>query len=411
MAFELERDELKVAQIRVIGVGGAGGNAVTRMADGGQVMGCELIAVNTDAQDLNKCHASRTVLIGQKLTKGLGAGCNPKIGEQAAEESRDALEEILRGTDMVFITAGMGGGTGTGAAPVIAEIAKKNGVLTVGVVTKPFGFEGQRKMALAMEGIAKLQEHVDSLIIIPNEKLRPMMKQGFTVEKAFAMADTVLGQGVLSITQLIQDPGYMNTDFADVTTVMKGAGLAHMAVGFGKGEGKARTAVQDAIDSPLLETSIDGATGVIVHFNAGNDFDLSELYDAMDAINEKAKPDALIIPGYRTTDGMDDAVSVTVIATGFSVQKAAGAAPNPGKPNGEPASAAAPPTGTRVSGGGLLWDGSVGRASALVRPSATPTSTPEVPSAAPNSFTRENDTLNEDYFQMLHDMREPPPVG
>ncbi|MDR1410261.1 MAG: cell division protein FtsZ [Oscillospiraceae bacterium] len=409
MAFELERDELKVAQIRVIGVGGAGGNAVTRMADGGQVLGCELIAVNTDAQDLNKCHASRTVLIGQKLTKGLGAGCNPKIGEQAAEESRDALEEILRGTDMVFITAGMGGGTGTGAAPVIAEIAKKNGVLTVGVVTKPFGFEGRRKMTLALEGIDKLQEHVDSLIIIPNEKLRSMMKQGFTVEKAFAMADTVLGLGVLSITQLIQDPGYMNTDFADVTTVMKDAGLAHMAVGFGKGKDRSRTAIQDAIESPLLETSIEGATGVIVHFNAGGDFDLSELYDAMDTINEKAKPDALIIPGYRTVDDMDDTVSVTVIATGFSSPKSTGAEAVPDKLVTEESSSSATSVGEKTQSNPLLWYGSGSKTSGSSLRSVTPVlqKTPEVPSPA----THESDALNEDYFQMLSDMREPPPVG
>ena len=408
MAFELERDELKVAQIRVIGVGGAGGNAVTRMADSGQVLGCELIAVNTDAQDLNKCRASRTVLIGQKLTKGLGAGCNPKIGEQAAEESRDALEEILKGTDMVFVTAGMGGGTGTGAAPVIAEIAKKSGVLTVGVVTKPFGFEGRRKMALAEDGIAKLQEFVDSLIVIPNEKLRPMMKQGFTVEKAFAMADTVLGQGVLSITQLIQDPGYMNTDFADVTTVMKSAGLAHMAVGFGKGKDRARTAVQDAIDCPLLETSIDGATGVIVHFNAGTDFDLSELYDAMDMINEKAKSDALIIPGYRTMDSMDDSVSVTVIATGFAStynKTAEPAGKFDAQPSGQNSTAAA----AKTPGGNLLWSGGAQPAPIASRPAAAQANTPEIPSPAPSA--KDNDILNEDYFQVLHDMRDTPPVG
>jgi len=409
MAFELERDELKVAQIRVIGVGGAGGNAITRMADGGQVLGCELIAVNTDAQDLNKCRASRTVLIGQKLTKGLGAGCNPKIGEQAAEESRDALEEILRGTDMVFITAGMGGGTGTGAAPVIAEIAKKNGVLTVGVVTKPFGFEGRRKMSIATEGIAKLQEHVDSLIIIPNEKLCLMMKQGFTVEKAFAMADTVLGQGVMSITQLIQSPGYMNTDFADVTTVMKGAGLAHMAVGFGKSKNRSVDAVQNAIDCPLLETNIEGATGVIVHFSAGNDFDLQELHDAMEIINKIAKPDALIIPGYSTSDSMEeDTVSVTVIATGFNSPGGTAAKPAD-KASGPPApaqgsqNAAAP----KPSGGPFIY--SAGRYQASAQTSAAASTTPEVPSPAPQ--TRKHDTLDESFFQMVHDMREPPPVG
>ena len=259
-----------MAQIKVIGVGGGGNNAVDRMIEDG-LDGVEFISINTDGQALAKSKSSTKIQIGEKLTKGLGAGGNPEIGEKSVDETQDDIAQALRGSDMVFITAGMGGGTGTGAAPVVAEIARDMGILTVGVVTKPFAFEGRRRMEQAEGGIAALREHVDSLVVIPNERLKLVSEQRITLANAFSVADDVLRQGVQSISDLIQLPGIVNLDFADVTTVMKDAGYAHMGVGRASGKDKAQQAASAAISSPLLETSINGAKGVIINITASPD--------------------------------------------------------------------------------------------------------------------------------------------
>ena len=296
MAFEFDQDyENNVVQIKVIGAGGGGGNAVNRMIQMG-VNSVEFISINTDVQALHRSQATHKIQIGEKITKGKGAGADPARGQRAAEESKEDIEAALRGTDMVFITAGMGGGTGTGAAPVIAEIAKEMGILTVGIVTKPFAFEGRRRMEQAEAGIAALREHVDSLI-----------------------ADDVLRQGVQSISDLINSPGLVNLDFADVTAVMKDAGYAHMGVGAAQGKEKASLAAHAAISSPLLETSINGARGVIINITSSNDINLEEVDIASTMITKAAHPDATIIWGAAFDENMDDEMRVTVIATGFSI--------------------------------------------------------------------------------------------
>ncbi|MDR0884342.1 MAG: cell division protein FtsZ [Oscillospiraceae bacterium] len=400
MAFDLINETVATAHIKVIGVGGAGGNAVTRMAESGQVVGCELVAVNTDAQDLDKCRASQKVLIGFKMTGGLGAGCKPEIGQAAAEESREALESVLQGANMVFITAGMGGGTGTGATPIIAKMAKASGILTVAVVTKPFGFEGKRKMRLALEGIEKLRQHVDSLIVIPNEKLRDMMETGFTVKDAFSRADEILCNGVQSIFQLIKEPGYINTDFADVCTVMQDAGLAHMAVGSGKGKEKAKKAIEAAINSPLLETTIDGATGVIVHFRAGADFDLGELYDAMSFIDDKVNDDAIIISGYCTEEDAKDEVTVTVIATGFDAPDQPAPPPTTPTPQETTTKPVAEAGYTPIYGGEKL-------PATYVPPTESALETPIFPDQTQDEF----DSTEDRYRQILSGFDEVPPIS
>ena len=306
-----------LANIKVIGVGGGGNNAVNRMIDAG-VSGVEFIAVNCDKQCLMLSKAEKRIQIGEKLTKGLGAGANPEIGEKAAEESRDQILESLKGADMVFITAGMGGGTGTGAAPVVAKIAKDMGILTVGVVTKPFAFEGKRRMTQAEQGIAELSACVDSLIIVPNERLKYVSDTSITLQNAFAIADDVLRQGVQSISDLILLPGLVNLDFADVTSVMKDAGYAHMGMGSATGKDKATVAADMAISSPLLETSIDGAKGLIINITASADVSLDDIDAASTMIKDKVSDDANIIWGAVIDDKMEDAISVTVIATGFN---------------------------------------------------------------------------------------------
>ena len=313
MAFELDNDCEITTQIKVIGVGGGGGNAVNRMVESG-VLGAEFIAVNTDKQILTHSSATHKIQIGEKLTKGQGAGGRPEIGEKSAEESRDVISDALKGTDMIFITAGMGGGTGTGAAPVIARIAKDMGILTVGVVTRPFKFEGKKKQLQAQKGIENLAENVDSLIVIPNEQLKAMNNgQKMTFVEAFKMADEVLLHGVKSISELIKVPGFVNLDFADVTSIMKDAGYAHM--GFAKD--KAAEAAKGSISSPLLETSISGAKGVIISFTAAPDVDLDDIEGAAALITEQAHPDADITWGIAFDDSMDDEMMITVIATGF----------------------------------------------------------------------------------------------
>lgn len=316
MGFEMSSEYDLVTQIKVVGVGGGGGNAVNRMVESG-VQGVEFIAVNTDKQVLIGSKATTKIQIGEKATGGQGAGSKPDIGKKAAEESMEALNEALAGTDMVFITAGMGGGTGTGAAPVIAQLAKDKGILTVGIVTKPFDFEGRRRMQQAESGIAELAQHVDSLIVIPNERLKLVSDQKITFLNAFSIADDVLRQGVKSIAELIKVPGIINLDFADVTSVMKDAGHAHMGVGRASGKDKAEAAANAAISSPLLETTIQGAKGVIILISASNDITLDDVDVAATIVKDAADIDANIIFGVSTDPSLDDEMLVTVIATGF----------------------------------------------------------------------------------------------
>lgn len=316
MPYELDYEMNDGVVIKVVGVGGGGGNAVNRMVDAG-VQGVEFISVNTDLQALNRSQAMQKIQIGEKMTGGKGAGSKPEIGEKAAEESRDIIAGTLQGSDMVFITAGMGGGTGTGAAAVIAEVAKELGILTVGIVTKPFKFEGKRRMEQAENGITALREHVDSLVVIPNERLKEVTNEKITLLNAFIMADDVLRQGVQSISDLIKLPGLVNLDFADVTAVMKDAGYAHMGVGQAKGKDKAENAAKAAICSPLLETSIKGAKGVIINITSSPDIGLDEIDAASSMIAEQAHPDANIIWGAAFDESMEDEMKIIVIATGF----------------------------------------------------------------------------------------------
>ena len=316
MGFEFEQGLDNVVNIKVIGVGGGGGNAVNRMVESG-VQGVEFISVNTDMQALNFSQASTKIQIGEKLTKGQGAGANPEIGRKAAEESKEQIAAALAGTDMVFITAGMGGGTGTGAAPVVAQIAREMGILTVGVVTRPFAFEGRKRLEQALAGIDELNKNVDSLVIIPNERLKYVSEQKITFKNAFEIADGVLRQAVANISELITVPGFINLDFADVTSVMKDAGYAHIGTGRAAGKDKAAEAARMAISSPLLETSIDMAHGVIVSIIGSDDIGLDEVETAATMVQQAAHPDAHIIFGAFIDDTMDDELRVVVIATGF----------------------------------------------------------------------------------------------
>ena len=320
LMLDEELDE-NVTTIKVIGVGGGGGNAVNRMVSDG-LQGVEFIAMNTDQQALAKNHASVKVQLGSKLTKGRGAGADPEIGQRAAEESKDEIANALKGSQMVFITAGRGGGTGTGAAPVVAEVAHDLGILTVGIVTKPFSFEGKRKMGLAEQGIANLLMHVDSLIVIPNERLKMISQEKITLMNAFQAADNVLRQGVESISALINVPAFINLDFADVRSIMKDAGYAHMGVGSAKGAGKAENAAKAAISSPLLETSIAGAHGVIINITSSPDIGLEDVETAAGLITQSAHPDANIIWGTAFDENLSDEMRVTVVATGFDNKSA-----------------------------------------------------------------------------------------
>ena len=319
MAFGLETGPENVVSIKVVGVGGGGNNVVNRMVRSG-AQGVDFVAVNTDKQALNASSATYKIQIGEKLTGGKGAGSNPDVG-------RNQMAKALENTDMVFITAGMGGGTGTGAAPVVAEIAREAGILTVGVVTKPFGFEGRRRMTQAEQGIEELRSKVDSLVIIPNERLKYATDQKITFANAFEIADDVLRQAVQSISDLIRDTGFINLDFADVTAIMKDAGLAHMGVGRAAGKGKAEEAAKMAISSPLLETSINGARGVLINVTGSMDIGLEEVEQAATLVQQAVHPDALTIFGAAFDETLDDEIRVTVIATGFDeAQQAANAA-------------------------------------------------------------------------------------
>lgn len=314
-------DAARIAKIKVIGVGGGGGNAVSSMIEADSIYGVEFIALNTDAQVLLQNKASTKLQIGEKLTKGLGVGGNPDLGQAAAEESIEKIKEFLVDSDMVFVTAGMGGGTGTGAAPVVARAAKDAGALTVGVVTRPFAFEGTRRSVIADDGVEKLREEVDTLIIIPNQRLMDVIDKKMTLIEAFKMVDSVLAQAVGGIAQIITTPGLINVDFADVKTIMNNAGSALMGIGTGVGENRAQTAARTAIASPLLEISMDGARGVLFNIIGGPDLTMSEVDEAAKIIAASADPDANIIFGATIDDTMHDQMKITVIATGFDQTK------------------------------------------------------------------------------------------
>ena len=318
MAFVLDEEMQNVTNIKVIGVGGGGGNAVNRMVEAG-LNGVEFVAMNTDQQALVNSKATQKVQLGAKLTKGRGAGADPEVGQRAAEESKDEIANALKGAQMVFITAGMGGGTGTGAAPVVAETAHDLGILTVGIVTKPFAFEGKRKMSMAEQGIANLMMHVDSLIVIPNEKLLEGLDKPLTMRESFALADDVLKTGVKSISDLIVEEGYINLDFADVSTIMKGAGYAHMAIGHGSGKDKAKEAANAVIASPLLETSIAGAKRLLINIAMSEDIMSTDVDVATKMITDKAAEDVEFIFGTAFKEDMQDEMVITVIAAGFDM--------------------------------------------------------------------------------------------
>ena len=306
------------ATIKVIGVGGGGTNAVNRMVDSG-IRGVEFVAVNTDRQALILSKAASKIQIGEKITRGLGAGANPDIGAQAAEESKSEITEALRGADMVFVTAGMGGGTGTGAAPIVAQCAKEMGILTIGVVTKPFTFEGKKRLSQAERGIESLKGKVDTLVVIPNDKLLQIIDRKTSIVEAFKMADDVLRQGVQGISDLIAVPGLVNLDFADVKTIMLNTGIAHMGIGRASGESRAEDAAKQAISNPLLESSIEGAKGVIINITGGANLGLHEVNTAAEIVQRSADPEANIIFGAVIDESIDEDIIITVIATGFEM--------------------------------------------------------------------------------------------
>lgn len=317
MAKQIKPDVESFARIRVVGVGGSGGNAINHML-ASHVVGVDFISINTDAQDLHKSKAKKKIHIGKNLTRGLGTGMNPDLGKQAAEETREEIQDALKGSDMVFITGGMGGGTGTGAAPVVAKIARELGALAVGVVTRPFGFEGAQRSRLAEQGIAELRKAVDAVIIIPNDKLLAIVSRDTGIKNAFAMCDDILKQAVEGISDLITTTGIINVDFADVRTIMQNAGSALMGIGTGMGEKRAETAARAAINSPLLEVSINGAKGVLFSIAGGDDLGMLEIQDAANVITEAIDPEAKVIFGAVTDDSLKKGqVRVTVIATGF----------------------------------------------------------------------------------------------
>ena len=344
MDFKAEAGPENVVTIKVVGIGGAGNNVVNRMVKAG-TQGVEFIAINTDKQALAVSNADQKIQIGEKMTHGQGAGSDPEVGKRSAEESRNNIAQAIDDADMVFLTAGMGGGTGTGAAPTVADIAREAGILTVGVVTKPFKFEGKRRMDQANAGIKELLGRVDSLLIIPNDRLKYATDQKVTLANAFEIADDVLRQAVTSISDLIKNTGFINLDFADVTCIMKNAGYAHMGVGHAAGKGKAEDAARMAVASPLMETSINGARGVLINITGSEDMGLEDVEAAANLVQEAAHPDANIIFGATFDDSMQDEIRVTVIATGFddsgvSAESAASAARPAARPQGLFSSAA-----------------------------------------------------------------------
>ena len=312
----------QIANIKVVGIGGGGNNAVNRMV-AANITSAEFVAINTDKQALLMSKATHRIQIGEKLTRGLGAGADPEVGQKAAEESKAVITEMLKGCDLVFITAGMGGGTGTGAAPVVAQVAKELDILTIAVVTKPFNFEGRRRMDNAEKGIANLKKFVDTLVIIPNDKLLKIVPKGTPIVEAFRCADDVLRQGIQGISDLIVTPSLINLDFADVKTIMKDKGLAHMGIGHGKGDNKTIDAVRQAVQSPLLETNIEGATGILLNVKGGLDLSLDEVNEAAELVRDVVDENCNIIFGAGVDDALNEEVEITVIATGFNQQRIA----------------------------------------------------------------------------------------
>ena len=368
MDFKAENGPDNVVTLKVVGIGGAGNNVVNRMVKSG-TQGVEFVAINTDKQALSVSNADQKIQIGEKMTHGQGAGSDPEIGKRSAEESRNDIAKALENADMVFITAGMGGGTGTGAAPIVADLAREAGILTVGVVTKPFKFEGKRRMDQANDGIKELLEKVDSLLIIPNDRLKFATDQKITLANAFEIADDVLHQAVTSISDLIKNTGFINLDFADVTTIMKNAGYAHMGVGHAAGKGKAEEAARMAVASPLMETSINGARGVLINITGSEDMGLDDIESAASLVQEAAHPEANIIFGASFDPSMEDEIRVTVIATGFddSAPAAAPAASSAAAPV-RPVSVSSKPQG--------LFSGAVEKAAAAPAPAAKPAEEP-----------------------------------
>ena len=379
MDFKAENGPDNVVTLKVVGIGGAGNNVVNRMVKSG-TQGVEFVAINTDKQALSVSNADQKIQIGEKMTHGQGAGSDPEIGKRSAEESRNDIAAALENADMVFITAGMGGGTGTGAAPVVADLAREAGILTVGVVTKPFKFEGKRRMDQANAGIKELLSRVDSLLIIPNDRLKYATDQKVTLANAFEIADDVLLQAVTSISDLIKNTGFINLDFADVTTIMKNAGYAHMGVGHAAGKGKAEEAARMAVASPLMETSINGARGVLINITGSEDMGLDDIESAASLVQEAAHPEANIIFGASFDPSMEDEIRVTVIATGFdenaaAVAPAAGAAAAPVRPV---------PVGSKPQG---LFSGAVEKAAAAPTPAPSPAAkSAEEPAAEEDPF-------------------------
>lgn len=333
--LQFEMNEERLQEIKVIGVGGGGCNAINRMIEDG-MKGVTFIAVNTDKQALLKSKAEAKVQIGEKLTKGLGAGGNPEVGQRSAEENIEDLEKYITGSDMIFVTCGMGGGTGTGAAPIIAKIAKDQGILTVGVVTRPFRFEGRKRIEHAELGIKFLKKYVDSLVVVPNDKLLETTTEQTSLLEAFSMADDVLKQGVQAISDIIVDDALINLDFADVTTIMKDRGIVHMGVGHGTGENKITDAVASAVDSPLLETKISGARAVLINITGGKDLTMFDVDKVATQIDEEADPNAIIILGTSIKEDLQDEIKITVIAAGFERPKDFGGSVIPDKQKGAP---------------------------------------------------------------------------
>ena len=382
MDFKAETGPENVVTIKVVGVGGAGNNVVNRMVKAG-TQGVEFIAINTDKQALAVSNADQKIQIGEKQTHGQGAGSDPEVGKRSAEESRNNIAKAIEDADMVFITAGMGGGTGTGAAPTVAEIAREAGCLTVGVVTKPFKFEGKRRMDQANVGIRDLMGRVDSLLIIPNDRLKFATDQKVTLANAFEIADDVLRQAVTSISDLIKNTGFINLDFADVTCIMKNAGLAHMGVGHAAGKGKAEDAARMAVASPLMETSINGAHGVLINITGSEDMGLEDVEAAANLVQEAAHPEANIIFGATFDDSMQDEIRVTVIATGFEEGEAAVAAAAAAAPAAAQAAVPVQPVVPKSTG---LYTGAAEKAAAVVAPAPV---VPQAPAAKPEPAAQE----------------------
>ena len=386
MDFKADGPE-NVVNIKVIGIGGAGNNVVNRMVKAG-TQGVEFIAVNTDKQALAVSNADQKVQIGEKTTRGQGAGSDPEVGKRSAEESRNNISKVIENADMAFITAGMGGGTGTGAAPIVAEIARDAGLLTVGVVTKPFKFEGKRRMDQANAGIKDLLGRVDSLLIIPNDRLKFATDQKVTLANAFEIADDVLLQAVTSISDLIKNTGFINLDFADVTCIMKNAGFAHMGVGHAAGKGKAEEAARMAVASPLMETSINGARGVLINITGSEDMDLEDVETAASLVQEAAHPEANIIFGATFDPNLEDEIRVTVIATGFEDASINGEAPAaaPAAPVQTPAYTPVRPAAPARERPQGLFSGAAEKAAAAAPAPAAPTQEPKAPAAEEDPF-------------------------